>query len=204
MGARWGRDMAWRRVGRKRALDAASFELRLRPQDRAGGPPTGRTGRRRDDETPRESRRRRRRNKNRKQKKQEKTAPRIGRLIYWGVVLALWAVDRRDRHAGLGRHPSSADPVARNPQAPALGPHPWRQRRNARHARRHGRRRGAAARVAGLCAEGVHRHRGSPLLFASRRRSHGEFCAPSSPTCCAAAPRKADRPSPSSSPRICS
>ncbi len=86
--------MAWRQVGRKRALDAASPHPSLprkrgregwgwlRPQDRAGGPPPGRA-RRRDDEAPREPRRRRRRGKRRS---------RIGRLIYWGVVLALWAV----------------------------------------------------------------------------------------------------------------
>ena len=89
VGARWRRDMAWRQVGRKRALDAASLELRLRPQDRAGGPPAGRA-RRRDDEAPREPRRRRRRDK--KYKKNKKSRSRIGRLIYWGVVLALWAV----------------------------------------------------------------------------------------------------------------
>ncbi|MGD0027173.1 MAG: PBP1A family penicillin-binding protein, partial [Xanthobacteraceae bacterium] len=51
----------------------------------AGGPPAGRTGRRwRDDTAPREPRKRRRRGK--------KNRSGIGRLIYWGVVLALWAV----------------------------------------------------------------------------------------------------------------
>ena len=42
---------------------------------------------------------------------------------------------------------------------------PWRR------AADHGRRRGAVARIAGLCAERFHRHRGSPLLFALRGRS---------------------------------
>ena len=120
-----------------------------------------------------------------------KAAPRIGRLIYWGAVLALVGDHRGDRRAGLDRHPPAADPVAGNSQAPALGPDPRRQRRDACHARRHGRRRGAAARIAGLRAEGLHRHRGPPLLFASRRRSVGHHARASSPTCCAAAPRKA-------------
>jgi penicillin-binding protein 1A len=83
--------MAWRQVGRKRARDAGSLQLRLRPQDRAGGPPAGRSSRhRRDEESRREPGercggvRRRRGNK--------KNRSRIGRLIYWGIVLALWAV----------------------------------------------------------------------------------------------------------------
>jgi penicillin-binding protein 1A len=76
--------MSWRREGgRKRAPDAARLDLRLRPQDRTGGPPVARgdaSRRRRDDEpshqkrTPRRSRRG------------------YGRLVYWGVVLALWAL----------------------------------------------------------------------------------------------------------------
>ena len=79
----------------------------------------------------------------------------------------------RDRHHGLDRSPPAADPVARNSQAPALGPDHRRQRRHARHARRHGRCRGAVARVTRLRAQGLHRHRGSPLLRASRRRPIG-------------------------------
>ena len=42
--ARRGISMAWRQGSRKRANDAASFEVRLRPQDRVGGPPKGRGG----------------------------------------------------------------------------------------------------------------------------------------------------------------
>ncbi len=82
--------MAWRREGgRKRAPDAARLDLRLRPQDRSGGPPStrGDAGRRRRDDPPSRPktapRRRGRRGKGR---------PGIGRLIYWGVVLALWAL----------------------------------------------------------------------------------------------------------------
>ena len=85
--------------------------------------------------------------------------------------------DRCRRAHRLGRHPFAADPVAGNSQAPALGSDSRRQRRDAGDARRNrrqfGRRRGAAARTAGLCAERLHRHRGSPLLFALRGRSAG-------------------------------
>jgi penicillin-binding protein 1A len=75
--------MAWQVSGRKRAPDA---DVRLRPQDRVGGPSTSRSGssrRGRNDDTARQSRRRRRSGKRRSG---------FGRLIYWGVVLALWAV----------------------------------------------------------------------------------------------------------------
>ncbi len=54
-----------------------------------------------------------------KRKRGGKRRSGFGRIIYWGFVLALWAPDRRHRHAGLDRHPSAADPVARNSQAPA-------------------------------------------------------------------------------------
>jgi penicillin-binding protein 1A len=68
--------MAWRQ-GRKRGGNADGFDLRVWPADRIGGPPKGRaTG------TPRKSRKRGGR----------KTRPGIGRLIYWGVVLTLWAI----------------------------------------------------------------------------------------------------------------
>jgi penicillin-binding protein 1A len=72
-------------AGRKRAQDGASLDLRLRPQDRTGGPPpAGRAdGRRRRDEAPRAAGKRRRGG--------GKGRSRLGRLIYWGAVLALWA-----------------------------------------------------------------------------------------------------------------
>ncbi len=80
--------MAWRRErSRKRAPDDARLDLRLRPQDRAGGPPAARgdASRRRRDEPsrPRSKPHRGSRGKGRSG---------FGRLIYWGVVLALWAV----------------------------------------------------------------------------------------------------------------
>ena len=82
--------MAWRReAGRQRGADAARLNLRLRPQDRTGGAPSTRSeaSRRRKDDPPSRPkttpRRRGRRSKGRSG---------IGRLFYWGVVLALWAL----------------------------------------------------------------------------------------------------------------
>jgi penicillin-binding protein 1A len=80
--------MAWRSErGRKRAPDEARLDVRLRPPDRTGGPPTARgdAGRRRRDEPsrPESKPRQGRRGKGRSD---------IGRLIYWGAVLALWAL----------------------------------------------------------------------------------------------------------------
>ena len=81
--------MAWRRqAGRKRAPEPGILDLRLRPQDRTGGPPPARGDggrRRRDSSPPRRPRKRRRRCSG-------KGRSGIGRLIYWGAVLALWAV----------------------------------------------------------------------------------------------------------------
>jgi penicillin-binding protein 1A len=75
--------MAWGQGGRKRARGTASLELRLRPQDRVGGPPGGRSSRRRrDDEGPRQTRARIGGGK--------KGRSGFGRLIYWGAVVALW------------------------------------------------------------------------------------------------------------------
>ncbi|MGA8322216.1 MAG: penicillin-binding protein 1A [Xanthobacteraceae bacterium] len=81
--------MAWRE-GRKRA-SGLSLDLRLTPADRAGGPAksrgdTGRaeTGRRRvKPKPPREPK---------KRKSSGKTRFGIGRIVYWGAVLALWGV----------------------------------------------------------------------------------------------------------------
>ena len=78
---------------------------------------------------------------------------------------------RRHRRRGLGRRPSAADPVARNPQAPALDQDRRSAGPSARHPRRHGRRRGAAQGPAALRAAGLRRDRGPALLFALRHRS---------------------------------
>ena len=78
--------MAWQGAGRKRARNPARLELRLRPQDRTGGPPSGRDDgnrRRRDDFAPRETRKRRR-------SRGRRSA--LGRMFYWGAVLAVWAI----------------------------------------------------------------------------------------------------------------
>jgi penicillin-binding protein 1A len=75
--------MAWGQGGRKRARGTAGLELRMRPQDRVGGPPGGRLSRgRRDDEGPRQTRVRSGGGK--------KGRSGFGRLIYWGAVVALW------------------------------------------------------------------------------------------------------------------
>jgi penicillin-binding protein 1A len=82
--------MAWLQTGRKRSQDAAkydaSFDIRLRPQDRTGGPPTFRPEtsrrRRRDNDTPSQPRKRR----------GGKRRSGFARLFYWGFVLALWAL----------------------------------------------------------------------------------------------------------------
>src|SRR5580704_1815967 len=75
--------MAWGQGGRKKARSTASLELRLRPQDRVGGPPGGRSSRRRrDDEGSRQTRARSGGGK--------KGRSGFGRLIYWGGVFGLW------------------------------------------------------------------------------------------------------------------
>ena len=81
--------MAWRQTGGKRSADAEGSDLRLRPQDRIGGPPKARTDmrtgtarRQRDADRPRAPRKRR----------GGKRRSRSGRVIYWGAVLALWAL----------------------------------------------------------------------------------------------------------------
>ena len=70
--------MASRQAGKKRDVDA---DARPRPQDRSGGAPAPR--RQRDDSPPRQPRKKKRAGKQRSS---------FGRLIYWGAVLALWAV----------------------------------------------------------------------------------------------------------------
>ncbi len=76
--------MAWRQ-GRKRASGGSSLDVRLSPEDRVGGTPASRgsSRRRRDSEVPRKAKKRSRGGKQR---------PGIGRVIYWGAVLALWVV----------------------------------------------------------------------------------------------------------------
>ncbi len=81
--------MAWRREGgRKRAPQSARLDLRLRPQDRTGGPPSARGdgGRRRRDDAPPRPRSKPLRGGGGKGRSV------AGRLFYWGAVLALWAV----------------------------------------------------------------------------------------------------------------
>jgi penicillin-binding protein 1A len=70
--------MAPRQAGKKRDVDA---DARPRPQDRSGGAPAAR--RQRDDSPPLQPR---------KKKRAGKRRSGFGRPIYWGAVLALWAV----------------------------------------------------------------------------------------------------------------
>src|SRR5271155_4149612 len=74
--------MAWRE--RKRSGEADGFDLRMRPQDRIGGPPRSDSGSGsgRRPSAPRQSRKPRR----------AKRRSGFARLFYWGFVLALWAV----------------------------------------------------------------------------------------------------------------
>ncbi len=81
--------MASRRAGWKRALDAARLDLRLRPQDRTGGPLKTRgdgSRRRRKDTSPPQKTRPRRGGGGGKGRSA------LGHLLYWGVVLTLWVV----------------------------------------------------------------------------------------------------------------
>jgi penicillin-binding protein 1A len=81
--------MAWlSQEGRKKAPAAARLDLRLRPQDRTGGPAPSRgdSGRRRRDDAPSPAKSKPRR------VRRAKSRSGFGRLIYWGCVLALWAV----------------------------------------------------------------------------------------------------------------
>jgi penicillin-binding protein 1A len=79
--------MAWgREGGRKRVPDGARLDVRMRPQDRTGGPPSGRARtRRKGDDQPA-------RTKAKPRRRAGKRRLRLGRLIYWAAVLALWAV----------------------------------------------------------------------------------------------------------------
>jgi penicillin-binding protein 1A len=74
--------MAWRE--RKRSGEADGFDLRMRPQDRIGGPPRSDSGSGsgRRPSAPRQS----------KKPRRGKRRSGLVRLFYWGFVLALWAV----------------------------------------------------------------------------------------------------------------
>ena len=72
--------MAWRER-RKRSGDSDGFDWRMQPGDRIGGPPRG--GNRRREPKTRTSR---------KARRGGKRTLRIGRLFYWGTVLALWGL----------------------------------------------------------------------------------------------------------------
>ncbi len=72
--------MAWRERGKR--AGGEGLDLRLRPDDRIGGPFRSASRGPRRERAPRPSRRRRR----------GKSRSAIGRLVYWGTVASLWAV----------------------------------------------------------------------------------------------------------------
>jgi penicillin-binding protein 1A len=75
--------MAWRQGRRK---EPEGFDLRLRPQDRIGGPPKARAA------TSRKSREADMPRPSRKRSSSGKRRSGFGRIVYWGAVLALWAL----------------------------------------------------------------------------------------------------------------
>ena len=79
--------MARRAAGGKRAPDLGRLELRLRPQDRTGGPPPAQkeNARRSRESAPSRPKRKRGRGGG------GKGRSRLGRLIYWTAVLGVWA-----------------------------------------------------------------------------------------------------------------
>ena len=80
--------MAWRN-GRKRTGAAEGFDFRISPEDRIGGPPKKArdTNRRpRSEASPRPKKKKTRSGGRRNGRS------RVGRLFYWGAVLALWGV----------------------------------------------------------------------------------------------------------------
>ena len=170
-------------------------ELRVSAKDRAGSDADPPRRVRRDHEAPARKKRGRRGGGGR--------SP-LGRFIYWGLVLGLWAVIAAiGAFVWIGAH-LPRDPVPGNPQAPALDPD-HRSRRHAcsrlaakwaartfrsRKCRRICRRRSSRSRIAG-----------SFPITASTRSA---WRARSSPTSSIAACRRAAPPSRSSLPRTCS
>ena len=112
------------------------------------------------------------------------------------------ARDRRRRHGGLGRRAPAADPVAGNSQTSALDPDRGHAGARARPTRRSRRRTAALEGNAGLCAEGIRRHRGSALLRALRHRSVRHRTRIRRQRSASGLLRKAARRSASSSPKI--
>ena len=95
---------------------------------------------------------------------------RFGRLVYWGAVLGLWAaIAVVGVVVWVGAHLPAIQSLE-IPKRPPTIQIIRRRRQRAGLARRNARRQCRAEGSAALSAEGVHRHRGPPLLFALRRR----------------------------------
>ena len=198
----WGRKKSGGRKEPLFGLPAALADLRLS----AGGSHSGRRRRRQTEETSAQAQARRGRRRAAaaraqaaRGKKRRQAAREIARPVQVRPADLLGrgarpvGGDRGHRRRDLGRRASAGDPVAGNPKAPADHPDRRRRRQRAGHARRNGRHQCRAEGPAALSAEGVHRHRGPPLLFALRRRSRSASRAPPSPTSCIAASRRAAR-----------
>ncbi len=178
----WGRKKSGRKEPRF-GLSAALADLRLDPKDRipAAEQKPKKSAKRKvddddddDDDAPSRPPERKSRVSKSGAKRRAKASgrSRLGRLVYWGAVLSLWGAIARRRPRDLGRRASAGDPVAGNPKTSADHPDRRPRRQRAGDPRRNGGLQCRAEGPAALSAEGLHRHRGPPLLFAFRRRSH--------------------------------
>ena len=175
----WGRKKSGGRKEPLFGLPAALADLRLSPEDRIPAAvdddkPKKSVPKRKhdeDDDEPRAARAQAARGERRRQAACEIARPvqvRPADLLGRGARPV--GDDRDHRRRGLGRRASAGDPVAGNSKAPADHPDRRRRRQPAGLARRNGRHQCRAEGSAALFAEGVHRHRGPPLLFALRHR----------------------------------
>ena len=176
----WGRKKSGGRKEPLFGLPAALADLRLSPEDRIPAAA--------DDDKPKKSVPKRKPEEDddeppprERKPRAAKAAPsgarnraaefRFGRLFYWGAVLGLWAaIAVVGVVVWVGAHlPAiqSLEIPKRPPTIQIVGI----DGSVLAHARRNGRRQCRAEGSAALSAEGVHRHRGPPLLFALRRRS---------------------------------
>ena len=118
---------------------------------------------------------------------------RIGRLFYWSAVLGLWAaIAIVGVVIWVGAHlPAiqSLEIPKRPPTIQIVG----LDGSVLATPRRNGRQQCRAEGFAALSAEGLHRHRGPPLLFALRRRSRRHRARRGGQRACTAACRRAAR-----------
>ena len=182
-------DGTWRRDKPAKSVMSTPMPGRAR---RIAAAPAPR--RQRDDSPPRQPR---------KKKRAGKQRSGFGKLIYWGAVLALWAVIAAiGLLVWIGAHLppiQSLEIPKRPPSVLILGATARRSPPAATW---------AAPKFHCANCRITRRRRSSPSRTAASTPTtasiRGASCAPACATCCIAAQRKAARPSPSSSPRICS